>query len=110
MMLNRVVLPAPFGPMMENTRPGATARLTSWSACTTPNAIDRCSVASTVMRASPLARSCPPRCQRVRQRRHDAGTQEDHDRHHDQTEDHVLVIVQEGQRLRQHHEKRGADK
>src|SRR3954447_3687754 len=54
MMLNRVVLPAPFGPMMENTRPGATARLTSSSACTPPNAIDRCSVASTVMRASPL--------------------------------------------------------
>ena len=53
MMLNKVVLPAPFGPMMENTRPGATARLTSSSACTPPNAIDRCSVASMVMRASP---------------------------------------------------------
>ena len=26
MMLNSVVLPAPFGPMMENTRPGATAQ------------------------------------------------------------------------------------
>src|SRR5438876_8540287 len=36
MTLNKVVLPAPFGPMSPVTRPSSTSRSTPWRACTPP--------------------------------------------------------------------------
>src|SRR5436305_6008063 len=46
-MLNVVVLPAPFGPMMPTISNSPTVMLTSRAACTPPNRMDRSRASST---------------------------------------------------------------
>jgi hypothetical protein len=48
--LNKVVLPAPFGPMIESTFPGAAEKLTPSTATTPPNAMPMSSAARRLTR------------------------------------------------------------
>src|SRR5438105_8401092 len=52
--LRRVVLPAPFGPMMPRTSPGSTVKVTSASAFTPPKRLLTALTASRVMEAPTL--------------------------------------------------------
>src|SRR5437588_10168443 len=49
MQLRRLVLPAPFGPMIAASSPRATAKLTSWSALTPPKRKERFAISSSAI-------------------------------------------------------------
>src|SRR5574341_508856 len=92
--LRSVVLPAPFGPMIECTVPGATSRSTSRTACTPPKCL-----------ASFSAR----RIDDFLQRRHEAARHEDHGEHHHRAQQHHLVLLEHGEQLRKDGEHRRAE-
>src|SRR5215813_10104570 len=54
--LNRVDLPAPFGPITERISPSCTAKLTSFTATSPPKRLDNPSM----LRSSPTASTLPP--------------------------------------------------
>src|ERR1035438_3237235 len=96
-MFSKVVLPAPFGPMIECTAPRRISNDRPSIACTPPKALETFSTASKVIgapcvaaRRSPrggasalgaaLRRSSAPPCQPAAQCRHDALREEHHGR------------------------------
>src|SRR5918993_506661 len=99
MMLNKVVLPAPFGPIMAKISAGRTENDTPSTALTPPNSMPR-------SRASSM--SSPPGEQGGK-RRHDAGAQEDHAHHHDQAERNVFIVAKDREHLWQPHQHGGSD-
>src|SRR6266550_2201834 len=59
MQLSKVVLPAPFGPMMPRTSPLSTLKVTSLSALTPPNRFVRRLTASKLMSSAGLPQGTP---------------------------------------------------
>src|SRR5262249_7036448 len=57
--LNNVVLPAPFGPMINRRSPGSTARLTFVVTCRPPNDLLSAVTASAVLTSGPQAAQAP---------------------------------------------------
>src|ERR1700690_2000514 len=95
-MFSKVVLPAPFGPMIECTLPGRMTNDRPSIAWTPPNALDRFSTASKVIGVPRIAgRRSPARpCEPAPERRHDALREEHHGRDQDRAEDHHHVVLQ----------------
>src|SRR5215217_6997420 len=102
-MLNNVVLPAPFGPIMAKISPAGISNDTASSAVNPPNAMPRFSTRRIVILASLSGTrrkpSRPPRPYR-RKRRHDPGAQKDHEADHDGAEDNVLIVMKHRKQLR----------
>ena len=96
MRLNRVVLPAPFGPMIRRRSPGSTARLTLVVTRRPPNDLQRLRTASALMALAPRSEPAPsraggsvPACRTPRRAHqpHGAGHQALGHEHHDGDED-----------------------
>src|SRR5882762_1851903 len=100
MRLKRVVLPAPFGPMIAATWPAATVRLTPPTASKPPNALRRSRTSST---PRPRPRTSPERGGRAGESAREAEQQDDeHRAEHERpvlgVRDDLLVEQDQGQR------------
>src|ERR1700730_4794255 len=102
-MLNSVVLPAPFGPITAKMSPGSTAKPTSWTARSPLKLLDRPATSSSGAMSRPAIRERQP--QRPRQRRPDSSRQHDDDDQQADAVEHLRgaghVQPERGQQLAQ---------
>src|SRR5215831_7232877 len=99
-MLNRVVLPAPFGPITAQISPSPTSKLMESTASRPPNRFVSCSTRSV---GSVISRSVPPRAiclQQARECTAYAAWREQRDTQHQQSERQDLIVRSHTEELR----------
>src|SRR3974390_2865022 len=106
MRLNRVVLPAPLGPMTALTMPRGTAKLTSCRAARPPkDRVTLCRVRSRSRdRKGPSFFFVAAELPEIENAPHQAPGQENDHHHEDGAEDEYFIIVEDGEQFRQNGE------
>src|SRR5450830_511152 len=110
--LNKVVLPAPFGPITEWILPSLTLKLTSCTACTPPKLLLRLlivSISDLLCRFRRYFRRSRTLARTAGQARYETLGHENHGRHQDHAEHHRFPAFKTGQQLRQDRQQRCAD-